>query len=194
MAGVRVDTRARAGRRGDVLHATRAHTRGGTRAARRPCSGEGCSATCRARTGPEPRARGPEERGASRIPLWPRREVAGTPGSSWASAARRASPRKGRRGATHAVSGRGARGHAPRRVETPLEETCAQAEPGSAICVQRFDDSLNSAIRTTYRISLRSSSLREPRYPSAGVVWVTIVQGDPPDDRAGRTPVGARGG
>ena len=44
----------------------------------------------------------------------------------------------------------------------------------SAICVQRFDDSLNSAIRTTYRISLRSSSLREPRYPSAGVVWMSI--------------------
>ena len=59
---------------------------------------------------------------------------------------------------------------APRRVEAPLEETCSQAEPGSASCVQRFDDSLNSAIRTTYRISLRSSSLREPRYPSAGVV------------------------
>jgi hypothetical protein len=61
-------------------------------------------------------------------------------------------------------------GSATRRVVTPLEETCFQAEPGSAICVQRFDDSLNSAIRTTYRISLRSSSLREPRYPSAGVV------------------------
>ena len=59
---------------------------------------------------------------------------------------------------------------APRRMEAPLEETCVRAEPGCAICVQRFDDSLNSAIRTTYRISLRSSSLREPRYPSAGVV------------------------
>ena len=59
---------------------------------------------------------------------------------------------------------------APRRVEAPLEETCSQAEPGSASCVQRFDDSLNSAIRTTYRISLRSSSLREPRYPSTRVV------------------------
>jgi hypothetical protein len=35
----------------------------------------------------------------------------------------------------------------------------------SAICVQSFDDSLNSAIHITYRISLRSSSLREPRYP-----------------------------
>lgn len=33
------------------------------------------------------------------------------------------------------------------------------------MCVQRFDDSLNSAIHTTYRISLRSSSMREPRDP-----------------------------
>ena len=29
----------------------------------------------------------------------------------------------------------------------------------SAICVQRFDDSLSSAIHITYHISLRSSSL-----------------------------------
>jgi hypothetical protein len=34
-----------------------------------------------------------------------------------------------------------------------------------AMCVQRFDDSLNSAIRITYRISLRSSSMPEPRDP-----------------------------
>jgi hypothetical protein len=34
-----------------------------------------------------------------------------------------------------------------------------------AICVQRFDDSLNSAIHITYRISLRSSSMPEPRDP-----------------------------
>jgi|SwirhisoilCB1_FD_contig_81_683874_length_812_multi_2_in_0_out_0_1 hypothetical protein len=33
------------------------------------------------------------------------------------------------------------------------------------MCVQRFDDSLNSAIRITYRISLRSSSMPEPRDP-----------------------------
>ena len=39
-----------------------------------------------------------------------------------------------------------------------------------AICVQRFDGSRNSAIHTTYRISLRSSSLREPRYPLLRVV------------------------
>ena len=38
------------------------------------------------------------------------------------------------------------------------------------MCVQNFDDSLNSAIRITYRISLRSSSLREPRYPLLKVV------------------------
>ena len=44
------------------------------------------------------------------------------------------------------------------------------AEAAGAICVQRFDDSHNSAIHTTYRISLRSSSLREPRYPLLRVV------------------------
>ena len=58
----------------------------------------------------------------------------------------------------------------PRGLVAPLEEMYFQPEAESAICVQSFDDSLNSAIRTTYRISLRSSSLREPRYPSAGVV------------------------
>ena len=47
------------------------------------------------------------------------------------------------------------------------------AEALSAICVQKFDGSRNSAIHTTYRISLRSSSLREPRYPSLRVVILT---------------------
>ena len=46
------------------------------------------------------------------------------------------------------------------------------AEASSAICVQTFDDSRNSAIHITYRISLRSSSLREPRYPLLRVVLV----------------------
>jgi hypothetical protein len=48
--------------------------------------------------------------------------------------------------------------------------------PRSASCVQRFDDSLNSAIHITYRISLRSSSMREPRDPLLKVVtlcWAT---------------------
>ena len=37
--------------------------------------------------------------------------------------------------------------------------------PAGAMCVQRFDDSLNSAIHITFRISLRSSSMPEPRDP-----------------------------
>ena len=41
---------------------------------------------------------------------------------------------------------------------------------GSAICVQRLDDSLNSAIHTTYRSLLRSSSMHEPRGPPLEVV------------------------
>ncbi|KAJ3803628.1 hypothetical protein F5876DRAFT_91912 [Lentinula aff. lateritia] len=42
--------------------------------------------------------------------------------------------------------------------------------PEGARCVQRFDDSLNSAIHITYRISLRSSSMGEPRDPLLKVV------------------------
>ena len=43
--------------------------------------------------------------------------------------------------------------------------------PRSARCVQRFDDSLNSAIHITYRISLRSSSMGEPRDPLSKVIF-----------------------
>ncbi|KAM4071377.1 hypothetical protein ACB094_11G057900 [Castanea mollissima] len=39
-----------------------------------------------------------------------------------------------------------------------------------ATCVQKLDDSRDSAIHTKYRISLRSSSMREPRYPLPRVV------------------------
>ena len=59
--------------------------------------------------------------------------------------------------------------HAPQgRVSVEsmtLKEAYSVPKHTSAICVQSFDDSLNSAIHITYRISLRSSSLREPRYP-----------------------------
>ena len=44
------------------------------------------------------------------------------------------------------------------------------------MCVQRFDDSLNSAIHTTYRISLRSSSMPEPRDPLLKVVIIMFFQ------------------
>ncbi|SRR6266487_599035 len=46
--------------------------------------------------------------------------------------------------------------------------------PKGAMCVQRFDDSLNSAIHTTYRISLRSSSMPEPRDPLLKVLIFLI--------------------
>ena len=51
----------------------------------------------------------------------------------------------------------------------------------AAICVQRFDDSLNPAIHITYRVSRRSSSLREPRDPSLigksfGLIIVAAVK------------------
>jgi hypothetical protein len=58
------------------------------------------------------------------------------------------------------------------------------------MCVQRFDDSRISAIHITYRISLRSSSMREPRDPLLKVltimynrltdkikVWLSLVSG-----------------
>ena len=38
------------------------------------------------------------------------------------------------------------------------------------MCVQNFNDSRGLAIRITYRISLRSSSLWEPRHPLLKVV------------------------
>ena len=46
--------------------------------------------------------------------------------------------------------------------------------PRGAMCVQRFDDSLNSAIHITYRISLRSSSMPEPRDPLLKVLVIVL--------------------
>ena len=51
------------------------------------------------------------------------------------------------------------------RVEMTLETGMPARILAGAMCVQRFDDSLNSAIHITYRISLRSSSMPEPRDP-----------------------------
>ena len=47
--------------------------------------------------------------------------------------------------------------------------------PGGAMCVQRLDDSLNSAIHITYRISLRSSSMPEPRDPLLKVLTIFYI-------------------
>jgi len=51
-----------------------------------------------------------------------------------------------------------------------LKQPCLSVK-GGARCVQRLDDS-HSAVRIMYRISLRSSSSREPRYPLPKVVCV----------------------
>ena len=53
----------------------------------------------------------------------------------------------------------------------------------TAICVQRFDDSLNPAIHITYRVSRRSSSLREPRDPSLKGKFVCCLMVQPSRDR-----------
>ena len=60
---------------------------------------------------------------------------------------------------------RGSRGKAVAQADV------LSPEGSSAICVQRFDGSRDSAIHTTYRISLRSSSLHEPSYPLLRVVF-----------------------
>ena len=50
--------------------------------------------------------------------------------------------------------------------------------PEGAMCVQRFDDSLNSAIHITFRISLRSSSMPEPRDPLLKVLFYFLFCSD----------------
>ncbi|RPA71193.1 hypothetical protein BJ508DRAFT_218330 [Ascobolus immersus RN42] len=46
--------------------------------------------------------------------------------------------------------------------------------PEAAMCIQKSDNSLKSAIHTTYRISLRSSSMRhKPRDPL--LIVLTII-------------------
>ena len=60
------------------------------------------------------------------------------------------------------------------------------------MCVQRFDDSLNSAIHITYRISLRSSSMPEPRDPLLKVLFIFAYRSDKTLDTAFRFP-GGRG-
>jgi hypothetical protein len=48
--------------------------------------------------------------------------------------------------------------------------------PRGAMCVQKLDDSLKSAIHTSYRISLRSSSMPEPRDPLLKVVFIAFAK------------------
>ena len=57
-----------------------------------------------------------------------------------------------------------------------------------ATCVQRLDGSRDSAIHTKYRISLRSSSMREPRYPLPRVVMTCVYRERAPAPAASPFP------
>ena len=57
-----------------------------------------------------------------------------------------------------------------------LRQACFREKPESAMCVENFCDSRGLAIRITYRISLRSSSLWEPRHPLLKVVRQDIKE------------------
>uniref|UniRef100_A0A0R0GH10 Uncharacterized protein n=1 Tax=Glycine max TaxID=3847 RepID=A0A0R0GH10_SOYBN len=64
-------------------------------------------------------------------------------------------------------------------VRSPLLRESLQACPRpngfGRNCVQRLDGSRDSAIHTKYRISLRSSSMQEPRYPCRESLYVNVV-------------------
>ena len=65
------------------------------------------------------------------------------------------------------------RANQPPRLELgvkTLRKACHKEDPKGAMCVQNFDDSRSFAFYVTYRISLRSSSLWEPRHPLLKVV------------------------
>ena len=61
-----------------------------------------------------------------------------------------------------------------------------------ATCVQRLDGSRDSAIHTKYRISLRSSSMREPRYPLPRVVLTYRRSRSSGEEHRSRAPARAR--
>ena len=62
------------------------------------------------------------------------------------------------------------------RGSLTLKQACSGENLRSAMCVQNLDDSRDIAIRITYRISLRSSSLWEPRHPSLKVVRYFVYE------------------
>ncbi|KAF3342131.1 hypothetical protein FCM35_KLT00769 [Carex littledalei] len=71
------------------------------------------------------------------------------------------------------------------RLLTPMRQACPREGTSGATCVQRLDGSRDSAIQTTYRISLRSSSMREPRYPLPRVILFFVGLRQPAPPRSG---------
>ena len=60
------------------------------------------------------------------------------------------------------------------------------------MCVQRLDDSQCSAIHTTFRASLRSSSMQEPRDPLLKVLILGSIQTQTGRPHWGGAGVGAK--
>ena len=83
--------------------------------------------------------------------------------------------RRGRGGTGAQRRTRTPRGAVQDTVET-LKQAYFQGYPESAGCVQGSIDSRNSATHSAYRISLRPSSLFEPRHPSLKVVKVRLLE------------------
>ena len=98
-------------------------------------------------------------------PLKNRRCPAGTPGWLEAGVVTTLDRRPHRRCFPGASRGTGAQYQARLEGCNDARTGMPPGIPEGAMCVQRFDDSLNSAIHITYRISLRSSSMPEPRDP-----------------------------
>lgn len=116
--------------------------------------------------------------------------IRGQPGKKWLTRRAPAGPaervtephtledRTRRRRCLSGPSPRGGRGRRP-NTQAVLEGSndartgMPPGIPEGAMCVQRFDDSRNSAIHITYRISLRSSSMPEPRDPLLKVFTIS---------------------
>lgn len=92
-------------------------------------------------------------------------------------------------------TGRGREAWSVGKARRPGRRALGQKASG-ATCVQRLDGSRDSAIHTKYRISLRSSSMREPRYPLPRVVQVRrtlIASHAAPQKSSPRAPLSRRG-
>ncbi|KAK7231672.1 hypothetical protein RIF29_46707 [Crotalaria pallida] len=107
--------------------------------------------------------------------------------------ARSASPAEGTSRPVHTIGGPGSQ-HSPSSVPStrPKQWGNDGRHPGrralslmasGATCVQRLDGSRDSAIHTKYRISLRSSSMQEPRYPLPRVFRIRVSHHRPHEHR-----------
>ncbi|KEH17022.1 senescence-associated protein, putative [Medicago truncatula] len=69
------------------------------------------------------------------------------------------------------------------RYKTHVGRRALNLMASGATCVQRLDGSRDSAIHTKYRISLRSSSMQEPRYPLPRVILYNVSKHNTHENR-----------